>query len=159
MSNHIDGGALCRVHISFSSSWHAPTIAVEITFFSEISERQSGSVCWNRCTHMYKVCSRPSQGHGTWFFVYSSERARTKLSFHPSQKVLLACVTFLHILKNGQKRVFGGFFLYSLLPDSDSTGKNLSKSAIVGQVQKKKFGNVKQCNWSFHNYAFLETSS
>ena len=32
----------------------------------------------------------------------------------PSQKVLLACVTCLHVLKNGQKHVFGTFDLVSL---------------------------------------------
>ena len=33
MSNHIEGDILWRVHITISSSWHPPTIPVEITFF------------------------------------------------------------------------------------------------------------------------------
>ena len=68
----------------------------------ERSERQDGSVWCNGCAHMYKVCSQPFQGHGTWLFIFYSVRARNKLSFHLIQKVLLARITFLHVHKNGQ---------------------------------------------------------
>ena len=93
--------------------------------FSEISECQGGSL-W-------------------WFFVFYSETARTKLSFYPSQKVLLARVTFLHVLKMAKNTFLGhltsffsktraNFLLPS--PESDSTGKNLSNSVIISQMPK-----------------------
>ena len=83
------------------------------------------------------------------FLFFTPKGQKPKLSFHSSQKVLLARVTFLHVLKNGQKHIFLGFFttflsktrVNSLFPDSDFTGKNLSKSVIIGQVPKKKFEN------------------
>ena len=70
---------------------------------------KGGSVWWNWCAHMYKVCSRPFQGHGTWFFIFYSERASSKLSLYPSQKVLLARVTFYTSSKMAKDTFFGTF--------------------------------------------------
>ena len=119
-----------------------PRFQLKSRSFSEPSERQGGSVWWNRCAHVYKVCSQPFQIHGTWFFVFYSESmcTRIKLSFHSSQKVLLALIKFLSVLKNGLKHVFGTFD--SAFPEN---GKNLSKSVIICQVPKKTFDNVGQC--------------
>ena len=55
------------------------------------------------------------------------------------------------IFKNGQKHEFWQYTPFYLKPranslfltlDSDSTGKNLSKSVIIGQVRRKKFKTV-----------------
>ena len=87
---------------------------------------------WNGYAHMYKVCSQLFQGHGTWF-LFCSEKERTKLLFHPSQKVILARVKFVHIFK----------ICHWI---RNSPGKNLLKLVIIGQVAKKKFDNVGQCS-------------
>ena len=115
-----------------------PQFQLKSRSFSEINERQGGSVWWNQCTHMYKVCSRSFQGHGTWFVVFYSGRARIKLSFHPSQKVLLARVAFLHVLKNGQfSTSVSGFGFY---------GEKPIEISYHWSSAKKKFENVGQCN-------------
>ena len=93
----------------------------------ESSERQGGSVWWNWCAHMYKDCSRPFQGHGTWFLVFYFKRIR---KLEP--------------------------ILY-FSTDLESMGKNLSRSVIIAQVPKSISDNVILIITGYSQTSFIGT--
>ena len=139
--------------IALTSSYFAWTILnnhsgpVLFTLFLEdgkSSERQGDSVWWNWCAHIYKVCSRPFRGQSTWLFCFLlwKDRSRASISF-----LLKGSFVSRYIFTRAQKwpktrflRLLTPFFsktgANSLLPSLDSTGKNLSKSVIIGLMPK-----------------------
>ena len=133
----------------------------------ESSERQGGSMWWNWCAHMYKVCSRPFQGHGTCIFVFLLRKDKNQASISPLlESSIGSCYIFTRPQKWPKTRFLGlltQFFsktrANSLFPspDSDPAGENLSRSVIIGQVTKKMFENVGQCNYDNHDFLLLIT--